>query len=144
MLLPVKSRAQKTEVVSNGGFTVRINRDETEDRKGWRVTWNNPNRRRKFFSDYAKAKEEARRIVGDLRAGRVAVGNADGIDLDDLSRARRQLLGIDTSLEQAVKEYKNAFHVAEEMGKSPAMVKKHYFQAVTKAEASRFWNIRPS
>ena len=105
MLLPVKFRAQKTEVVSNGGFTVRINRDETDDRKGWRVTWNSPNRRRKFFSDYAKAKEEARRIVGDLRAGRVAVANADGTDLDDLSRARRQLVGIDTSLEQAVKEY---------------------------------------
>lgn len=109
MLLPVKSRAQKTEVVSNGGFTVRINRDETEDRKGWRVTWNNPNRRRKFFSDYAKAKEEARRIVGDLRAGRVAVANADGTDLGDLSRARRQLLGIDTSLEQAVKEYAECY-----------------------------------
>jgi len=109
MLLAVKSRAQKTEVVSNGGFTVRINRDETEDRKGWRVTWNNPNRRRKFFSDYAKAKEEARRIVGDLRAGRVAVANADGTDLDDLSRARRQLLAIDTSLEQAVKEYAECY-----------------------------------
>jgi hypothetical protein len=41
-------------------------------------------------------------------------------------------------------EIKNAFHVAEEMGNSPAMVKKHYFQAVTKAEAGRFWAIRPS
>jgi hypothetical protein len=40
-------------------------------------------------------------------------------------------------------EIKNAFHVAEEMGNSPAMVKKHYFQAVTKAEASRFWSICP-
>jgi len=29
------------------------------------------------------------------------------------------------------------------MGNSPAMVKKHYFQAVTKAEAARFWGIRP-
>lgn len=41
-------------------------------------------------------------------------------------------------------EIKNAFYVAEEMGNSPAMVKKHYFQAVTKAEAGRFWAIRPS
>jgi hypothetical protein len=40
-------------------------------------------------------------------------------------------------------EIKNAFHVPEEMGNSPAMVKKHYFQAVTKAEAGRFWAIRP-
>jgi len=41
-------------------------------------------------------------------------------------------------------EIKNAFHVAEEMGNSPAMVKKHYFQAVTKAEAARYWAIRPN
>ncbi|NDB95458.1 MAG: hypothetical protein EBZ78_04795, partial [Verrucomicrobia bacterium] len=41
-------------------------------------------------------------------------------------------------------EIKNAFHVAEEMGNTPAIVKKHYFQAVTKAEAARFWAIRPS
>ena len=111
MLFPMKPRAQKTEVVSNGGFSARINRDETDERKGWRVTWNSPNRRRKFFSDYAKAKEEARRIVGDLRAGRVAVANAHGSDLDDLSRARRQLMGIDTSLEQAVKEYAECYRV---------------------------------
>ena len=41
-------------------------------------------------------------------------------------------------------EIKNSFHVAEEMRISPAMVKKPYFQAVTKAEASRFWAIRPN
>jgi hypothetical protein len=40
-------------------------------------------------------------------------------------------------------EIKNVYQVAEEMGNSPAMVKKHYFQAVTKAEASKFWAIRP-
>jgi integrase len=107
--MPVKSRAQKTEIVSNGGFSARISRDETQERSGWRVTWNSPDRRRKFFSDYALAKEAARRIVGDLRAGRVAVANAQGTDLDDLSRARRQLLGIDTSLEQAVKEYAECY-----------------------------------
>jgi hypothetical protein len=39
-------------------------------------------------------------------------------------------------------DVKNAYHVAEEVGNSPAMVKKHYFQAVTKAEAGRFWGIR--
>jgi hypothetical protein len=37
----------------------------------------------------------------------------------------------------------NVYQVAEEMGNSPAMVKKHYFQAVTKAEAGRFWSIKP-
>ena len=40
-------------------------------------------------------------------------------------------------------DIKNVYQVAEEMGNSPAMVKKHYFQAVTKAEAARFWGIRP-
>lgn len=36
-------------------------------------------------------------------------------------------------------DIKNVYQVAEEMGNSPAMVKKHYFQAVTKAEVTRFW-----
>ncbi len=40
-------------------------------------------------------------------------------------------------------DIKNVYQVAEEMGNSPAMVKKHYFQAVTKAEAVRFWSIKP-
>ena len=40
-------------------------------------------------------------------------------------------------------EIKNAYHVAEEMGNSPAIIKKYYFQAVTKAEAAKFWAIRP-
>ena len=40
-------------------------------------------------------------------------------------------------------DIKNVYQVAEEMGNSPAMVKKHYFQAVTKAEAGRFWSIKP-
>jgi len=39
-------------------------------------------------------------------------------------------------------DIKNVYQVAEEMGNSPAMVKKHYFQAVTKAEAGRFWSIK--
>jgi len=41
-------------------------------------------------------------------------------------------------------EVKNTLPVAEEMGESPATANKHYFQAVTKAEASRFWKIRPA
>jgi hypothetical protein len=41
-------------------------------------------------------------------------------------------------------DIKNVYQVAEEMGNSPAMVKKHYFQAVTKAEAGRFWAMRPN
>jgi hypothetical protein len=31
--------------------------------------------------------------------------------------------------------------VAEEMGNSPAMVKKQYFQVVTKTEAVKFWSL---
>ncbi|NDE18318.1 hypothetical protein EBZ80_25725, partial [bacterium] len=41
-------------------------------------------------------------------------------------------------------ELRNTHNVAEEMGNSPAVVKKHYFQAVTKAEAGKFWAIRPA
>lgn len=40
-------------------------------------------------------------------------------------------------------DIKNVYQVAEEMGNSPAMVKKHYLQAVTKAESLRFWSIWP-
>jgi len=32
-----------------------------------------------------------------------------------------------------VADIKNVYHVAEQMGNAPAMVKKHYFQAVTNA-----------
>ena len=41
-------------------------------------------------------------------------------------------------------DIKKVYQVAEEMGNSPAMVKKHYFQAVTNAEAGRFWAMRPN
>ena len=41
-------------------------------------------------------------------------------------------------------DIKNVYQVAEEMENEPAMVKKHYFQAVTKAEAERLWAIGPS
>ena len=40
-------------------------------------------------------------------------------------------------------EIRNVHDVAEEMGNSPAIIKKNYFQAVTKAEAAKFWAIRP-
>ncbi len=41
-------------------------------------------------------------------------------------------------------DIKNVYQVAVEMGNSPAVLKKHYFQAVTKAEAVRFRAIRPN
>jgi len=41
-------------------------------------------------------------------------------------------------------DIKNVYQVAEEMGNSPGMVKKHYFQAVTKTEAIRFSSVRTS
>jgi hypothetical protein len=40
-------------------------------------------------------------------------------------------------------DIKNVYQVAEVMGNSPATVKKHYFQAVTKAEAGKFWSLQP-
>jgi hypothetical protein len=40
-------------------------------------------------------------------------------------------------------DIKNVYQVAEEMGNSPAMVKKYYFQAVTKGEAGKFWSLQP-
>jgi len=108
-MAPMKSPKRKAEVITNGGFSARITSDVTDGRRGWRVTWNAPDRRRRFFSDIAEAKEQARRIVAELRAGRPAVANADVSDLDELSRARRHLLNIDASIEQAVKEYAEAY-----------------------------------
>jgi integrase len=105
----MKRRTPKSEVITNGGYTVRIYPDETNGRSGWRVTWNNPKRQRKFYASHAAAKEHARRVVGDLREGRREAANADESELSDLSRARRQLLGIDCSIEQAVKEYAECY-----------------------------------
>jgi len=107
---PMKRRTPKPEVISNGGYTVRLYPDNTKGRSGWRVTWNNPTRQRKFFTVHAEAKEHARRVVGNLREGRREVANANESDLNDLSRARRQLMGIDCSIEQAVKEYAECYH----------------------------------
>jgi hypothetical protein len=42
-----------------------------------------------------------------------------------------------------ISDIKKVHHVAEGIRNFPAMVKKHYFQAVTKAEATRFWALRP-
>jgi integrase len=109
MLAPMIKKKKKAEVITNGGFSARITSDVTDGRRGWRVTWNAPDRRRRFFSDIAEAKEQARRIVAELRAGRPAAANADASDLDELSRARRHLLNIDASIEQAVKEYVEAY-----------------------------------
>jgi len=109
MLAPVRTRKKKAEVITNGGFSARIICDVTDGRRGWRLTWNAPDRRRRFFSDLAEAREQARRIVAELRAGRPAAANADASDLDELSRARRYLLNIDASIEQAVKEYAEAY-----------------------------------
>jgi integrase len=105
----MRTRKKKAEVITNGGFSARITCDVTDGRRGWRLTWNAPDRRRRFFSDIAEAKEQARRIVAELRAGRPAAANADVSDLDELSRARRHLLNIDASIEQAVKEYAEAY-----------------------------------
>ena len=109
MLAPVRTRKKKAEVITNGGFSARIICDVTDGRRGWRLTWNAPDRRRRFFSDLDEAREQARRIVAELRAGRPAAANADVSDLDELSRARRHLLNIDASIEQAVKEYAEAY-----------------------------------
>ncbi|MDQ3119542.1 MAG: hypothetical protein M3Q89_08275 [Verrucomicrobiota bacterium] len=38
---------------------------------------------------------------------------------------------------------KNAGQVALEMGNSPAMVKKHYYEIVDSAAASAYWAIKP-
>ena len=109
MLAPMGKTKKKAEVITNGGFSARIICDVTDGRRGWRLTWNAPDRRRRFFSDLDEAREQARRIVAELRAGRPAVANADASDLDELSRARRHLLNIDASIEQAVKEYAEAY-----------------------------------
>lgn len=107
----------KPEVVGDGSVQVLIYFDRDKTRTGYRVVfWRGRQRVRKFFIEYAQAKEEARRIAGNLRAGRIEVANTDPADLQDLSRARLAIAGLGVSLEHAAREYAEAHKLLE--GKS--------------------------
>jgi len=104
----------KPEVVGDGSVQVLIYFDRDKTRTGYRVVfWRGRQRVRKFFIEYAQAKEEARRIAGNLRAGRIDVANADPADLQDLSRARLAIAGLGVSLEHAAREYAEAHKLLE-------------------------------
>ncbi len=105
------------EVVGDGSVKILIYHDKNPIRAGYRVVyWQGRLRIRKFFVEYARAKEEARRIAGNLRAGKVRVANTDESDLQDLNRARLAIAGLGVSLEQAAREYAEAHKLLE--GKS--------------------------
>jgi integrase len=104
----------KPEVVGDGSVQVLIYFDRDKTRTGYRVVfWRGRQRVRKFFIEYAQAKEEARRIAGNLRAGRIEVANTDPADLQDLSRARLAISGLGVSLEHAAREYAEAHKLLE-------------------------------
>ena len=104
----------KPEVVGDGSVQVLIYFDRDKTRTGYRVVfWRGRKRVRKFFIEYAQAKEEARRIAGNLRAGRIEVANTDPADLQDLSRARLAISGLGVSLEHAAREYAEAHKLLE-------------------------------
>ena len=104
----------KPEVVGDGSVQVLIYFDRDKTRTGYRVVfWRGRQRVRKFFIEYAQAKEEARRIAGNLRAGRIEVANTDPADLQDLSRARLAIEGLGVSLEHAAREYAEAHKLLE-------------------------------
>ena len=104
----------KPEVVGDGSVQVLIYFDRDKTRTGYRVVfWQGRQRVRKFFIEYAQAKEEARRIAGNLRAGRIEVANTDPADLQDLSRARLAIAGLGVSLEHAAREYAEAHKLLE-------------------------------
>ena len=104
----------KPEVVGDGSVQVLIYFDRDKTRTGYRVVfWRGRQRVRKFFIEYTQAKEEARRMAGNLRAGRVEVANTDPADLQDLSRARLAIAGLGVSLEHAAREYAEAHKLLE-------------------------------
>lgn len=104
------SKPGGVEIIRNGSASVRINPDRTAQRSGWRITfWRGRQRVRRFFADYAAAREEARRIVADLRAGRIETAAADAGDLDELGRGRRALAGLDISIERACVEFAECY-----------------------------------
>ena len=104
----------KPEVVGDGSVQVLIYFDRDKTRTGYRVVfWRGRQRIRKFFIEYAQAKEEARRIAGNLRAGRIEVANTDPADLQDLNRARLAIAGLGVSLEHAAREYAEAHKLLE-------------------------------
>lgn len=106
MRSPQPKKEDKTEIIRNGGFIVRLSQDKTSIRQGYRLTWyRGSQRQRKFCKDKIQAREEARRIAGDLREGRVEAANANVSDLDDLGRARLALAGFKVSLEQVARDW---------------------------------------
>ena len=99
----------KPEKIKDGSAAVTIYVDKTELRKGYRlVYWHGRQRIRKYFGDYPSAKSEARRVLANLRAGRVEAATANISDLDQLSRAKRTLAEIGVSLEKAVHDFTHA------------------------------------
>ena len=99
----------KPEVVGDGSVKILIYHDKNPNRAGYRVAyWQGRLKVRKFFVEYTRAKAEARRIAGNLRAGKVQVANTDESDLQDLNRARLAIAGLGVSLEQAAREYAEA------------------------------------
>ena len=99
----------KPEKIKDGSSAVTIYVDKTKLRKGFRlVYWQGRQRIRKYFSDYPSVKSEARRILANLRAGRVEAATADITDLDQLNRAKRVLADIGVSLEKAVTDFAQA------------------------------------
>ena len=126
----------KPEKIKDGSSAVTIYVDKTKLRKGFRlVYWQGRQRIRKYFSDYPSAKSEARRILANLRAGRVEAATADITDLDQLNRAKRVLADIGVSLEKAVTDFAQAHKLLS--GRNiPGFVQTHLERIGTIRDAS--------
>jgi len=100
---------RSVETIRNGSAVVKIYADRSKARSGYRVCfWNGTKRMRPFFSDYARAKEEANRVARDIRHGQVSVAAADVRDLDELNAARLALAGLNIGVDQAAREFAEA------------------------------------
>jgi integrase len=135
-LRPSTPTLAKPEKIKDGSSAVTIYVDKTELRKGFRlVYWQGRQRIRKYFSDYPSAKSEARRILANLRAGRVEAATADISDLDQLNRAKRVLAEIGVSLEKAVTDFAHAHKLLS--GRNiPGFVQTHLERIGTIRDAS--------
>lgn len=92
-------------VLTDGGVTARI----FADRDGWfTLAWYAPNRKRKRFKTLAKAKEEGRRKLIELRKGRLESASAPITDLEQIAAAKKIVAGIGVTVETAVRDYARA------------------------------------
>lgn len=140
--MPSRTDAPWPRRVTRGNVTVKVyrarNRMATLGHQFvviWKVAGET---KRKTFTDEATAMSEAAFKAEQLDAGRTDAANLSVVDRDELMAAR-DLAGAVPVL-SALREWQAARALTEG---NPTMLHRHYRGLATKAEALRFWGLRP-